>query len=222
MEEFKINQYTENIELKIGEKYGDYVITGITKKKNETRKYYVVKCSVCGREKEKARKDLIKENGVSHQSCSSLLEWDEKFYIRYQSMRTRTTNKNNPSWEYYKNISSDYYKYYVDFYDDMHESYLKHLEKYGYSNTTLDRIDPTKDYCFDNIRWATKAEQNNNTRKHQRKFLAHNIETNEIMYFSNQTEFAEYINVGKTSVNRVIFGHRKTIKNWEIKEIFEA
>lgn len=204
--------------LQIGENHGDYTITGVCKRDNDTRNYYKMKCLVCGREKDKPRKDILKGVGTSHQSCSSLLSPDEKFYVRYMSMRTRTTNKNTKGWADYKNISSDYYKYYVDFYDDMYESYLLHVDKYGYSDTTLDRIDPCGDYRAGNIRWATRTVQNNNTRKHMKKYTAHNIITNEIKEFSNQTEFAEYSGLSKQSVNSLVKGRRSVIKNLEIKQ----
>lgn len=135
------------------------------------------------------------------------------------SMRTRTTNKNIDRKDSYEGISSEYYKYYIDFYDDLYESYLEHVNKFGIRNTTLDRINPYGDYEKGNVRWATIAEQNNNTRKHKRKFIAENIKTGEVVIFSNQTKFSKKYGISKQSVNNLIKGRRETIKNWKINEL---
>ena len=48
-----------------------------------------------------------------------------------------------------------------EFRDDMHESYLEHVKKFG-KNTSIERIDVNGHYCKGNCRWATAKEQSEN------------------------------------------------------------
>ncbi|WP_297439209.1 hypothetical protein [uncultured Clostridium sp.] len=79
-------------------------------------------------------------------------------------MKTRTTNSNSPKYKNYgaRDISCYQFNYFVDFYDLMYKSYLKHVAKYGDKNTTIERIDVNKNYCVDNCTWATWDEQAKN------------------------------------------------------------
>lgn len=46
----------------------------------------------------------------------------------------------------------------------MYESYLDHVKEYWEKNTTIDRINPSWNYCKENCRRATIKEQNYNKR----------------------------------------------------------
>ena len=56
---------------------------------------------------------------------------------------------------------------FLHFRKDLIDSYENHVKEFGEINTTLDRINPFGNYELRNVRWATKKEQANNTRKMQ-------------------------------------------------------
>ena len=168
----------------VGTKIGDFVIM------KELDKYkFLVQCAVCGKEKE-ANLTTLKSTGNTHKSCSKLksilgerghgIRSDRRFYGIWKAMHVRTTNKKQPGWENYggRGISSEYYKDFEVFYEELYEPYKVHKEIHGEQNTSLDRINVDGNYEKNNCKWSTRLEQNTNQRN-TKTYVLTNKKTNE-------------------------------------------
>ena len=87
--------------LKIGDIVEDLICEGKVKRKNNTYKY-IMRCKKCGRVKEMLSSTIRKHRGTTHKACGKGIKTkDPIFYLRWQAMRTRTTNKNYWGAKYY-------------------------------------------------------------------------------------------------------------------------
>jgi hypothetical protein len=126
-----------------------------------------IKCNICNRERIVGIRNIIYGSSKTtfHKYCSfQLPHFEKQFFSSWANMRTRTTNDNVEKSKNYKKrrIKSDEFEYFVDFYDKMYPSYLKHVSIYGIENTTIERIDFNKDYSFENCTWTTWEKQAKN------------------------------------------------------------
>lgn len=103
-----------------------------------------------------------------------------KAYYAWRSMRSRCTNKNNPSWKHYGGrgiaVCSQWAEDYDAFFRDMGNP---PTEKHS-----LDRVDNNAGYSPTNCRWATPKEQLNNQRRN--RLIAHSGETNTLSKWSEK------------------------------------
>jgi len=84
---------------------------------------------------------------------------NSRFYTIFYDIKARTSWKplreQDKCYEWVKNLWNSF----EQFKNDMYESYVAHVKEYWEKNTTIDRINPYKDYCKENCRWATIKEQ---------------------------------------------------------------
>lgn len=221
--EIDIFKHDDNWQDVKGSAFGDYKLVKITNKKYN-KQYGVFQCTKCGREKEVSIYHMINGKGSSHKSCTRLIDKNNKYYKRFRSiwgdMRKRTTNPNVKQWNDYggRGISSEKYKFFVDFYDDLFCGYVEHVDSFGEQDTTIDRINVNGDYEPGNCRWATIKEQNINTRR-KRKIIAINTITNDVFEFNSPSDCARELSVSLNSMYNILNGHGKTYKNYNFKYI---
>ena len=84
------------------------------------------------------------------------------FFIYGNLVRRCNSIKNNRYYRYGARGIQCEWKNFIEFRDDMYESYLLHCKQYGEDNTQIDRISNKGNYCKKNCRWATLVEQARN------------------------------------------------------------
>lgn len=85
-----------------------------------------------------------------------------RFYYIWAGMKKRCTLKTRPDFPRYGGRGISYcseWEKFINFKNDMHESYLMHVDEFGEKNTTLDRINSNGNYCKSNCKWSTYSEQ---------------------------------------------------------------
>lgn len=107
---------------------------------------------------EKARSPFITTHGMSR----------TRFYRIWRSMKKRCHDEKHPYYKDYGgrgiSVCEEWRFSFENFYCDMYQSYLEHVEKYGEKDTTIDRVDNNGNYVYNNCKWSTQLEQHRNTR----------------------------------------------------------
>lgn len=128
-----------------------------------------------------------------------------KFYKAYYGARSRCRNPKAPNYYKYgaKGIAFEWDTF-EEFKRDMYEPYLEHIKEHGIKNTTIDRIDSSKNYNKDNCRWATYQVQNLNRKVG--RFITLWGETKTV------TDWCK-----KFNINRNVVFQRISIHDWDMK-----
>lgn len=152
-----------------------------------------------------ARENVKKRNHKKH-GCSNT-----KIYNTWRNMIDRCSNPKDHNFNNYggRGIKvCDRWLKFENFYIDMIESYMKHIEKYGEKDTSIDRMNVNGDYTLSNCRWATPKEQ------------AANRRSNHLITYKGQTktlaEWSEKFNMLGSTINE------RLRRGWPIEKALET
>jgi hypothetical protein len=149
-----------------GEQFGQWlVITEATQKNG--RRYWWCECS-CGNKKEVSQLNLTQGKSTKCKGCTAKQrsvkhgygQDTSGLYSVWKSMKTRCLNANHKSYKYYGGRGISLCEGWLTF-----EGFLRDMGEGYDSGLTLERVDNTKGYSRENCKWATRAEQNSNTRR---------------------------------------------------------
>lgn len=104
---------------------------------------------------------LFKKHGFAY--SEDILK--TRFYRAFYNMRSRCNSTKNPHFKNYggRGIKLEWGSF-SQFANDMFDSYMIHIKKYGIQDTSIERVDNNGNYSVNNCKWATKAEQVQNIR----------------------------------------------------------
>lgn len=185
----------------------DYVIN-----KNGTTAC-ICKCLKCGRIKEKLPNEFKRHSGTTHMACGKGLKLkDPIFHSKWCGLKQRIYNPNYDHYDRYggRGLTCAYDSF-IDFYDDMYESWLE--AKKSIKSPEIDRIDNNKGYIKGNLRWVDRKGNVNNSSR-MRKFIGISPSGEEFVS-TNQTDFAKQHGLSAKQINAVLIGRFKTTLGWK-------
>lgn len=139
------------------------------------------------------------------------------FYQVWTNMKSRCFYKKDKKYKYYggKGITvCDEWLNFLNFRDDMYESYLKHKTKHH--TTTIERINGNSNYCPSNCCFATREEQFMNTQCY-RNYILKNLKNN-IMITAINTEIPREL---KRMIKMLAVSLDKTFKQVVVEALTE-
>lgn len=159
-----------------GQRYGKLVVLRPVGKNKFGGSMWLCRCD-CGTEKAVSLNAL--RNGYT-KSCGCLERENRKafgtrskrihngvgtrLYRVWMGMKTRCYNENDEHWKDYGSRGIKVCAEWEHSFENFREWAIAH----GYSDElTIDRIDFNSDYCPDNCRWVTKADQQRNKRNNR-------------------------------------------------------
>ena len=139
------------------------------------------------------------------------------FYKKWENIKRRCLNPKVRNWKDYGGRGirvCDEWLEFINFRDDMHKSYLEHVEIHGEHNTTIERKDVNGNYNKDNCIWLTEEKQHTNTTTN--KWFRATSPSGEVHFCRNQRCFSKKFELNRSSVNKCISQNWNSYKGWAI------
>lgn len=198
----------------IGKKFGQLKVLEKTEIRANNNGEYKYKCEcTCGKITFVRKSNLKSGNSktcgycnrsVRHSPLSNgLRSKNKRLYSIYQNMKQRCYDENSIT---YKNYGKRGIKICDEWLNDYSKFYNWSIENNYQNNLSIDRINNDGDYCPQNCRWATKEEQQNNTRNNRKIKYNNEIKT--------LAQWAKILNMSQQKL-------RYRLNNWSIEEAFK-
>lgn len=174
----------------------------------------LLECQKCGRKRVVTIHDFFARGKyINSHSCCSRKMGTHRFRVIYYGMLFRCNDKRHPFYYNYGGRGIKVlWKEYMEFYNDMFESYMKLANLIGEENVSIDRIDPDKSYCKENCRWIPRSEQNGNTRN--TVYFRAISPSGGMHYGKNLTQFCAYHGLDAGHLREVFVGKRHHHLHW--------
>lgn len=140
----------------------------------------------------------------------------KKTYWTWKAMLRRCFNEDDASYANYGGRGITVCKRWLTF-----ANYEKDLEELPGAGDSVDRIDNDGDYCPSNCRWATRQQQNVNSRA-TRPFVAYPpgfSGKGAGMVTMNQSAFAERFGLDHSTISKCLRGVRSQHKGWRFEYV---